>query len=213
MVAHLRFVGCAQKQKPTQEPPGKQAQGPAGAHALDDPHMQFPDVHRSVESPSHARPHAPQWSKLLVVLVQSVPQHASDAAQVRPHAPQCSTLFSTVTQLPPQQRCVPRHATPAPHRQTPATQLSPAAQAGSQGTSVVHVPAKQTSSPLQVTPHAPQFAESADVSRHAPSQQDCPVVHAAPAPHMQVRVVASQVSPSAHAGSQGGITHAPASHT
>jgi hypothetical protein len=90
------------------------------------------------------------------------------------------------------------HASPMPH-------------AGSQGTSVVQVPLRQTWPPVQVVPQAPQFVALLPVSTHAPPQQARPPVHAGPVPHWHT--LPAQVSPAPHAGSHGGATHAPSSQT
>lgn len=49
--------------------------------------------------------------------------------------------------------------------------VSPMPQAGSQGTSVVHVPLRQTCAPVHVVPQAPQFVVLVAVFTHAPPQQ------------------------------------------
>ena len=43
-------------------------------------------------------------------------------------------------------------------------------------------------------------------------QHEAPVAQRPPAPHLHIIVVVSQVSPVAHAGTQGEATQAPASH-
>ena len=90
-------------------------------------------------------------------------------------------------------------------------QVSPMPQVGSQGTSVVQVPLKQTWAPTHAVPHAPQFVVLLVMSTQVPPQQAWPAVHAAPAPHWQT--LPTQVSPAAHAGSQGGSTHSPSSQS
>lgn len=140
-------------------------------------------------------------------------QHCSAPPQVRPHAPQWATLLLTSTQLPAQHWVAPEQLGPAPHRHTPAAQVSPVAHGGSHGTSVVHVPSRQASPAPQTFPQAPQFEVSAVVGMQLPPQQDSPSPHSGPAPHMQVLVVVSQVSPGSHAGSHGGMTQSPPSHT
>lgn len=64
------------------------------------PQRQRPAEHES-DAMSHAFVHEPQWSMLVCVLMQVVPQHESDAPQVRPHAPQFATV-SSVVHVPPQ---------------------------------------------------------------------------------------------------------------
>jgi hypothetical protein len=152
-------------------------------------------------------------SKFERVLMHTPEQQLSVPAQVRPHAPQLPTLDDVSTHDPPQQTWVPVHAAPAPQRHAPAAHVSPVRHAGSQGTSSVHPPAKQTRPASHTLPQVPQFEALVCTSTHAPPQHAWPAMHAGPAPHWQVRVVPSQVSPSRHAGSQGGTTHAPASQT
>jgi len=155
----------------------------------------------------------PQWSGLVWVFWQVPAQQDSLPPQDRPQLPQCEVEVVVSTQVPPQQVRPAPQGPLAPHMHDPATQLSPAAQAGSQGMSVVHVPSMHTSAPTQALPQTPQFASSALTSMQLSSQHASPAPHAAPAPHMQVVVSASQVSPIAHGGSQGGATQLPSSHT
>lgn len=143
----------------------------------------------------------------MLVLVQSPLQHCSLPAHTRPHAPQCPTFVLMSTHSPPQQRWPVPHLPPAPHWQAPPTQVSPIPQAGSHGTSVVHVPLRQTCAPTHATPHAPQFVALLVMSTQVPPQQAWPAAHASPVPHMQA--LPTQVSPAAHAGSQGGSTQSP----
>lgn len=165
-------------------------------------------VHLSAPSPQ-SLPQPPQWSKFVVVFTQLPPQHVEP--QVKPHPPQCAAVVATSTQAPPQQRSVPVHDGPPPHPHTPAEQLSPGAQAGSQGTSLVHVPARQASPAPQTTPQPPQFIRSVWVAMQPPPQQLWDAPQAAPAPQRQVRVATSQVSPALQAGSHGGTTQSPPS--
>lgn len=139
----------------------------------------------------------------MLVFTQRPLQHCSEPAHTRPHAPQCPTFVWMSTHSPVQQRVPPAHGPPAPQRQAPLTQLSPAAHGGSHGTSAVQLPPMQTFPLGQALPHVPQFIGSVASVRHAPSQQLCPAPQAAPVPHMQAPA-APHVSPAAQGGEHGG---------
>jgi hypothetical protein len=102
---------------------------------------------------------------------------------VRPHAPQLPTLDEVSVQVPVQQTCVPTQAEPPPQRQVPATHVSPARHAGSQGTSSVQPPARHTRPAPHTFPQVPQLEVLVCTSTHAPPQHACPALQAAPAPH------------------------------
>jgi hypothetical protein len=171
-------------------------------------------MHLSAESPQD-RPHAPQLSSLFAVLTHAPAQQVSPS-QLFPHRPQLRLSVCVVLQLSSQHELPGPHDAPAPHWQTPAVQVSPTAQVGSQGTSVVQPPSRQTSAPLQTMPHSPQLFLSSWVSMHDTPQHDWPVAHPGPPPHMHTATglaSASHTSSLVHAGSQGGVTQSPASQT
>lgn len=75
----------------------------------------------------------------------------------------------------------------------------------------MHVPLQQLSVEPQALPQEPQFRTSRCRSRHSPPQQDRPVGHAAPVPHMHVPP--TQLSPGAQAGEQVlPVVHVPSTH-
>lgn len=111
-------------------------------------------------------------------------------------------------QLPPQQARPAPHAGFAPHWQAPSTQVSPAAQAGSQS-GAPQTPALHTSPAPQALPQAPQLARSVWVSTQPAPQQLCPSEHAAPPAHSHSIVSTLQLSPAAQGGMQGSSTQAP----
>jgi len=110
-------------------------------HSLPLPHLHEPPLQLSAV-PLHELPQLPQLLVSMVVLRQAPEQQDSEPLQVRPQAPQ-------FTQDPEQQRDEPPHELPDPHLHTPISQVSPAAQVGLQGMSVVQLPARQTSAPTQ----------------------------------------------------------------
>lgn len=142
---------------------GKQGHVLEGQHSSPPRHEQRPPTQRSATLESHARPHAPQFSKLVWVSTQDAPQQLWPAGHAMPQPPQCAALSVVRTQTPPQHFCPPVHAGPAPHRQVPATQSSPSPQGGEQGTSAVQVPPWHTVPDGHALPHRPQFALSVAV--------------------------------------------------
>lgn len=181
-------------------------------HGPEAPHPHEPLLQLSLVSPQ-VPPQLPQLSKLELVLMQEPEQQASEPPQVRPHAPQLPTSLEVLAQEPPQQARPKPQAAPVPQRQVPAEQVSPGAQVGSHGTSVVQVPARQASAAAQVLPQRPQLLVSVETSMQASPQHALPAAQPAPPPHSHIVVTALQVSPSEQAGSHGGMTQEPASQT
>jgi hypothetical protein len=107
------------------------------------PHAHAPSRQVSAESP-HAFPQRPQLATLVCVLMQVPLQQLSLPPHTRPQAPQWPTLVLTSTHSPPQQRWPAVQRPPAPQRHVPPMQVSPRPHAGSQGTSLVQLPRKQT---------------------------------------------------------------------
>jgi len=165
--------------------------------------------------PLHEWPQLPQLLLSIVVLRHAPVQHDSEPPQVRPQAPQFPTSEPlTLVHVPEQQRDEPPQDEPDPHLHTPKTQVSPVAQLGLQGTSVVQEPARQTSpTPVQAWPQLPQWVVLVARLAQVSEQQLAPAAQRPPEPHLQVEVVVSQVSPVAHAGTHGDAAQVPPSHT
>ncbi len=176
---------------------GKRHSGPL-------PHMQLPAEQVSAPSPQ-LLPHRPQLLSSLETSRQIPEQHAELPEHVRPQAPQFATELFVSTQVPEQHAPEPQLG-PAPHWQTPPVQVSPIAQAGSHGMSVVQVPPRHTSVAEHALPQNPQLAESVSVLTQVIPQHDPP---AAQAPAPQRQVPSTQTSSSTQPGSQGGSVHSP----
>lgn len=179
-------------------------------HSRAPPQVHIPSVHPSALSPQEL-PHPPQLLASVRVFLQVPLQHSSLPLQVRPQAPQWATELLVSLQEPSQHFWLPAQAGPLPHLHTPSTQLSPSAQAGSQGTSVVQVPATHVSSDEQVTPQPPQLLGSESVLMQAPPQHPRPLSQGGPPPHRHA--MSMHVSPGPQAGEHSGISQAPPTQT
>lgn len=186
-------------------------QGRPKRHEGPPPHLQLPPPQLSASSPQE-RPQLPQLFVSVVVLAQDPPQQ-EPAPQAFPQRPQFRLSVWVAAQEPPQHALPGPQPAPAPHWQTPALQVSPAAHVGSQGMSVVQVPSRQTSAPVQAFPHAPQLLRSTCESMHDAPQHACPDAHPGPPPHMHSPESPLHTSSLVQAGSQGGVTQDPASQT
>ncbi len=158
---------------------------------------------------SQALPQLPQLAGSRDVSTQVPVQHCDPAEHLLPQLPQLAGSEVTSTHRPPQQACPAVQLLPVPHRHVPATHISPRAQGGSHGTSVVQPPMTHTSPAEQALPQLPQLAGSEVTSTQRSPQQACPGSQEGPAPHWHV--VPTQRSPARQGGMHGEGTQLPMS--
>jgi hypothetical protein len=127
-------------------------------------------------------PHEPQWSTLVVTSVQMPLQQRCPAPHVAPQTPQFISVF-VVAQTPPQQLCPAAQDVPAPHRHSPMSHTSPAAQGAGHGMSLVQIPPTHICPAGHIAPQLPQFISSASVSMHDSPQHPRPSPQVEPPPH------------------------------
>jgi hypothetical protein len=145
-------------------------------HGADDPHRHAPATHVSP---------MPQAGEQGTSVVHDPLRQTCAPVHAVPHAPQCAVLVLVSTHAAPQHAWPAAHAAPAPHWQTPSTQLSPVAHAGLHA-GATQAPATHSSPVAQRVPHPPHAIASVCVSAQRASQQSVPVAHGSAAPQRHV---------------------------